>query len=58
MEFEREAEFLQIFMDLDEDVRYNIGHKIGTKMSDLTFTEIHSMIKSCVYKGGSCSDEK
>ena len=58
VEFQREAEFLQIFMDLEADVRYNIGHRIGSRMSELTSTEVTSMIKSCVYKGVSCSEEK
>ena len=58
VDFEREAEFLKIFMDLDEDVRKNIGHRIGKRMSDQTQTEVQNMIKTCVFKGETCIDKK
>ena len=58
VDFEREAKFLKVFMDLDEDVRQNIGHRIDKQMSDQTQTEVQNMIKTCVFKGETCIDKK
>ena len=49
-DFSRDANFTKHFMELDENTRYEIGHKISDTNT--------SFIVNCVFNGGSCTDEK
>ena len=56
-DFEKNAEFLKLFMTLDPQTRYNIGHRIGSRESTLLQKNISSFISGCTYKGGTCDGE-
>ena len=55
-DFEKNAEFLKLFMSLTPEIRQNIGHRIGHRESTLLQKNISSFISGCTYKGGTCND--
>ena len=57
-DFEKNAEFLKLFMTLDPNTRYQIGHRIGSRESTLLQKNISSFITKCSYKGGTCDGDE
>ena len=56
-DFEKSAEFLKLYMSLDPETRYKIGHRIGSRESTLLQKNISSFIAGCTYKGQTCEGE-
>ena len=57
-DFEKNAEFLKLFMTLDPITRARIGHRIGSRESTLLQKNISSFITRCSYKGGTCDGDE
>ena len=54
-DIKRQAEFIQVFLNLDESIRQRIGHVVGDEGAEYMGSEINSFITTCTYKGQSCA---
>jgi len=53
----REAQFLNILLNVDEQTRVNIGHQMLEKDS-VRYSKISGFLQECTFKGADCLEDK